>query len=274
MKKIPFGLSALLVLTMFLLCTPLALAAHNAAEHNGSGHNTAEHTGGHKMAESSGQLSITTGAGYKMMLEKLCAAYRADGGTIEEMYGGHIAHMLTQIRQGSGVKIVVSDKATLDATAQGLEFAQYENLGATLLVLAWRKGLNLKTPEDLTLPEVKSVVHPDSQAAIYGRAAKAFLESSGLGQKISAKLQVVSSVPQVLAYLISGEMDAGFVNRAAIMNNTDKIGGSMEIPEGYPALSMVAAVVKGQENDPEVKKFLDFLKTPQAKSILKNNGIW
>jgi molybdate transport system substrate-binding protein len=274
MKKTSFGLSALLALAVLLLCTPLALAAHDAAEQHGSGHNGSGHNVGHKMAESSGPLSITTGAGYRMMLEKLCAAYRADGGTVEEMYGGHIAHMLTQIRQGNGVKIVVSDKGTLDATAQGLEFDQYENLGDTLLVLAWRKGINLKTPEDLTLPEVKSVVHPDSQAAIYGRAAKAFLESSGLGQKISAKVQVVSSVPQVLAYLVSGEMDAGFVNRAVIMNNTDKIGGSMEISGGYPSLNMVAAVVKGQGNDPEVKKFLNFLKTPQAKSILKNNGIW
>lgn len=45
-----------------------------------------------------GETRITTGAGYQKMLEQLCEAYRQEGGGIEEMYGGNIGQMLTQIK--------------------------------------------------------------------------------------------------------------------------------------------------------------------------------
>jgi molybdate transport system substrate-binding protein len=182
--------------------------------------------------------------------------------------------MLMQIKAGSGVNVVMSDKGTLDETSQGVEFDRFESLGSTLLVLAWRKGLELKSPEDLGKPEVKSVCHPDSKSAIYGRAASRFLESSGIGGKIADKLSIVSSVPQVFAYLASGEMDAGFVNRVMVLNGGDKVGGWIEIADGYPSLNMVAAVVKGYGNDPQVQDFLKFLQSDPGKAILKKNGIW
>jgi molybdate transport system substrate-binding protein len=217
---------------------------------------------------------VTTGAGYKTTLEELSKAFRESGGTIEEMYGGAIGQMLAQIRQGSGVNVVVSDKAALNAASQGVEFDSFEDLGETPLVLAWRKGITIESPKDLEKAEVKSVCHPDTQAAIYGRAASQFLESSGIGKNIAAKLSVISTVPQVFAYLSSGEMDAGFVNRVMILNGSDKLGGWLEIREGYPPISMVAAVVKGHGDDPQVAKFLEFLRGEKGKAILKKNGIW
>jgi len=217
---------------------------------------------------------VTTGAGYKTMLEELCKAFRESGGTVEEMYGGTIGQMLAQIRQGSDVNVIVSDIGTLEAMSQGVEFDFYESLGDTPLVLAWRKGIDIKSPGDLENDEVKSVCHPDAQAAIYGRAASQFLESSGIGKKIENKLSVVTLVPQVFAYLSSGEMDAGFVNRVMILNGSDKLGGWLEITEGYPPISMVAAVLKGNGDDPQVVQFVEFLRSEEGKAILKKNGVW
>lgn len=219
-------------------------------------------------------VSVTTGAGYKTMLEALCSAYREDGGVVEEMYGGHIGQMLMQAQQGSGVNVVISDKGTLDATAGNVAFDSHESLGKTALVLAWRKGITLTSPESLVKPEVESVCMPDAKAAIFGRAATAFLESSGIGKRIEGKLSVVSSVPQVFSYLVTGEMDAGFVNRVMILNGADKIGGSLEIEEGYPPLEMTAATIAGSAKDPDVARFLKFLRSPKAKEILRKNGIW
>lgn len=217
---------------------------------------------------------VTTGVGYKKMLEALCEAYRQQGGTVEEMYGGNIGQMLAQIEQGSGATIVVNDRGTLDEVASNVEFEHYEDIGGTVLVLAWRKGVELTAPGDLEKPEIERVCHADPKAAIYGRAAAKFLESSGIGANIAAKLSVVSTVPQVFAYLVSGDMDAGFVNRVVVRNGADKIGGSLEIESGYPPLNVVAAVVKGHADDPETVKFLEFLRSPEAREILKKNGVW
>ena len=62
----------------------------------------------------------------------------------------------------------------------------------------------------------------------------------------------IASVPQVMAYVSKGEVDAGFLNRTAARQGKDKIGGSVEITQGYAPIEMVAAVVKGQENDKDV----------------------
>lgn len=220
------------------------------------------------------EVSVTTGAGYQKMLQALCQAYRDQGGEVEEMYGGPVGQMLVQITQGSGATIVVSDRCTLEASKAGVAFDTFQDLGDTLLVLAWRKGVTIESPEDLAKPEIASVCHPDPEIAIYGRAAAAFLASSGIGEKIKGKLSVISTVPQVFAYLVSGEMDAGFVNRVMILNGADKIGGSLEIEDGYPSLNMVAAVVQGHGDNAEIGKFLEFLETAEAKEILRKNGVW
>ncbi|HCL78857.1 MAG TPA: molybdate ABC transporter substrate-binding protein [Synergistaceae bacterium] len=221
-----------------------------------------------------GEVVVTTGAGYKNMVEKLAEAYRAEGGAIEEMYGGNIGQMVMQIEQGSGATIIISDRESLESVSKEGAYDFYRDLGGTVLVLAWRKGLELKAPEDLEKAEVRSVCHPDPKAAIYGRAASRFLQSSGIGERVAGKLSVVATVPQVFAYLVSGDMDAGFLNRVMIQNGGDKLGGSMEIAEGYPPLVMIAAVVKGHGDRPETKAFLDFLASDKGREILKKNGIW
>ena len=220
-------------------------------------------------------LAVTTGAGYMKMSQELCAAYKAEtGNNVQEMYGGNIGQMLAQIEAGSGVSILISDKGTLDSAKTNVKFEEYLPLGNTVLVLAWRKGVSISSPSDLLKDNIKSVCYPDPKAAIYGHAASKFLESSGIGAKISGKLSQVSTVPQVFSYLVSGEMDAGFVNRVVVRAGAKDIGGYLEITEGYPQLNMVAAVVQGTQKNKEVKDFLAFLKTAKAKEILKKHGVW
>ena len=86
-------------------------------------------------------VAVTTGAGYKQMVEELGKAYRESGESLEEMYGGPIGQVLVQIKQGSGADVVISDRGVLEAASQGLEFGRIEPLGDTVLVLAWRKVL-------------------------------------------------------------------------------------------------------------------------------------
>lgn len=221
------------------------------------------------------EVAVTTGAGYMKMVKELSAAYKSETGhAIKEVYGGNIGQMLAQVEAGNGVNVVISDKGTLVQQKKAqVKFASMKNLGATVLVLAWRKGVDITSPADLATDKVKSVAYPDPKAAIYGRAAAAYLKTTGLGDKIGAKASQVSTVPQVFSYLASGEMDAGFVNRVVVRAGGAKIGGSMEIPSGYPAINMVAATVAGQENDADVNAFLKFLDTAKARQILKKHGV-
>lgn len=72
---------------------------------------------------------------------------------------------------------------------------------------------SLHSPQDLRGAQVTKIGHPDAKAAIYGRAAVAFLKGSGLMPTVKDKVAMFSTVPQVFSYLVSGDLDAGFVNR-------------------------------------------------------------
>ena len=66
--------------------------------------------------------SITTGLGYKPMVQQLCAAYAQQSGVKPtEMYSGNIGQIIEQAKAGSGVSIIVSEKGTLQDS--GLAFA-------------------------------------------------------------------------------------------------------------------------------------------------------
>ena len=72
--------------------------------------------------------SITTGLGYKPMVQQLCAAYALQSGNQPtEMYSGNIGQIIEQAKAGSGVSIIISEKASLQES--GLAFAEYRSLG-------------------------------------------------------------------------------------------------------------------------------------------------
>lgn len=216
--------------------------------------------------------AVTTGAGYKKMVEQVSALYREHSGKpLTEMYGGAIGPILEQIKAGSGASVVISDKATLQAS--DVPFATFQPLGEAVLVLAWKKGLDLKSVDDLRDPAIHAVGYPDKKTAIYGKAAFSLLNKSGLYKDIESKLSMLSTVPQVFSYLLTGDLDAGFVNLAVVRQQGDNIGGWLEVKDGYDPLFLVAGVVKGHENDPDVRALVNFLGTDKARAVYASHGL-
>ena len=166
--------------------------------------------------------------------------------------------MLAQVKHGSGVNVVISDEASLEKFHDALA-PDARRLGDTPLVLVWRKGLELKRPEDIALDSVKTV-------ALSHLAA-------GLDAKVAPKLQVVGTVPQVYSYVTTGNMDAGFVNLAVLKSGTEALGGHAAIRDESAVVHMTVRPVRGAEADADVKAFMDFLASEKAKPVLRKFGI-
>lgn len=218
------------------------------------------------------EVIVTTGAGYVPMVKALVAAYQTEtGAKVGTAFGGNIGQMLAQTASGSGVNVVVSDRASLSK----FKMLDHEEvvLGTTPIVLIWRKGVTLSAPEDLADPKFERVAYPDPKAAVYGRAAEDFLMMSGLGAKLEGKTHIVSAVPQVTAYVAKGEMDAGFVNRLAAKAQKAKLGGSLEIADRHQPIVMTARPVEGASKAEDVQAFLAWLSGESAKKILRENGL-
>lgn len=219
------------------------------------------------------RVGVGGGAGYKRLITELDAAFTAKSGVAVEETFGHMGHVTAQVKQGGHIDIVFGDLDFLK-NVPGFEAERYIEAGRGRLVAAWPKGVSLASPKDLAKPEFDRIALPDTKNAIYGKAGMEFLTRSGLLEAVKPRLVEVSTVPQVTAYLVAGEVKAGFVNLTDAVGAKDKIGGWIEIDQSlYSPIKIVAAVIPGASNRPEVARYLEFLSSDQAKAILEKHGL-
>lgn len=215
---------------------------------------------------------IASGAGYKKMVNALSAAYTEQTGSSVDLIFGNMARVTMLAKQGDKVGLVLGDarflkKAQLPMTAM-------QELGRGKLVLAFSKLSNAKTVADLDNSKTKRIALPDGKKAIYGKAAREFLFSSGRLPNIQPKLVEVSTVPQVFSYIATNEVDMGFINLTHALNVAEKLGGYVVLDEAlYSPISIVVGVLNNPAQKSEQQAFLKFLNTPQAQAIIHNHGL-
>ncbi|MBN8776390.1 molybdate ABC transporter substrate-binding protein [Thiomonas arsenitoxydans] len=229
-------------------------------------------------------LLLMAGAGYKRPVEALCADFTRDTGIAVERSYGNLQQLFAQARASGRVDVLIGDADFIDH-AKDLNLPQRQTLGQGKLVLAWRrKLLGRRSPDPITdpvrdLPEMQSITLPNPQQAIYGRAAEQWLKAKGLWAPLQDKLKIVQTVPQVSAYLTSGQIDAGFLNLTEVLAVKGQLGGYLEFQPGagsYAPIDIVAAFPE-QTAQPETAasraRFAQFLQSAQAQEILRRAGL-
>lgn len=220
-------------------------------------------------------LGVTTGAGYIPMVKAVNEVCKAPDVKIEGHFGGNIGQELAQIEAGNDVSVVVSDASTLKKIKSKVTYTKTVTLGYTPMMMVWKKGLNLKSPADLTNASVTRIAAPDPKAAIYGRTATQWLsgQKPEVKKALEAKWLTVGNVPQAISYVVRGEADVAFVNVVAAKKNHEKLGGMMPVKTGYEPITMTASIVKGAPNEKAAEQYLSCLTTPKAKAVLQKFGV-
>lgn len=213
-------------------------------------------------------LLLAAGAGYKKPFEELCAQFSDETGIEVRRQYGNIQQILTQVERGGRVDVLIGEEHFLDRS--GLRFTQRVPLGEGRLVLAYARGVHLERPEDVV--GLARVAMPDPNRAIFGRAAHEYIERAGL--RFEKAPMVVSTVPQVAAYLISGEIDAGFINLTEALALGERIGGWIELPRTYYTPARIdVALPAGEAPHPLRETFVRFLGADAARAILNKDGL-
>lgn len=219
-------------------------------------------------------LMIASGAGYKKPVTELLTSFQKDTGVKTDAAFGNIQMVVSQAKQTEEISCIIGDKKFLAKFEPMMKFAGYHPVGKGILVLAYRKGISLNKPEDMVSDQVKSIFMPQEKNAIYGIAGTETLKSYNYTAKLAGKITQVATIPQVVSYLLTGEADAGLINLTEALANKDRLGGYIIIPEDkYSEIAIVAGVIKGFENKPEAKKFVDYLQTKTAKAIFEKYGL-
>ncbi|MGE4559047.1 MAG: molybdate ABC transporter substrate-binding protein [Desulfobulbus sp.] len=217
-------------------------------------------------------LIIASGAGYKRLVNELSAAFTAKTGIQVQQVFGNMGQIASQARESGNFDFMLGDKRHLDKT--GLPFSGEYVIGKGKLVVAVAKESKATDLAALTSPAVTRVAMPDSKKAIYGYAATEYLRNNGLWEKLQSKLLIVGTVPQVSAYVVSGEVDMGFINLTEAMAIESKVAKLIPVDEQY--YSPILIVAKRLKQSPQAKAseaYITFLQSDEAKALAKKHGL-
>ena len=215
-------------------------------------------------------LRTAAGAGYKKVVEQWSHLYeKKTGGSVERIYG-NMGQVTAQVKQGGGICLVIGEKSYL--SSHGLPIVSFRSIGKGRPVLVTRKGLTLSRVEDLKNAEFKRIAAPDYEKAVYGLAAHQILDRDGY-RRILDKTMAVGTVPRSGGYVISGEVDAAFINMTFALANREKFGSMIELTEGFKPIEIVVGTISGCEEKNEVKQFVGLLQSDALQSSKAAAGL-
>ena len=224
-------------------------------------------------AASAQEIVLAAGAGYKKMVNALNEAYAKKTGQSLNLVYGNMGRVTALAKDSGEVCMVLGDRNYLVGKAK-LPLSTEIELGRGKLVLAFAKGSKFSKVEDLDNPEAGRIALPDTSKAIYGKAGREFLTNTGRLPDIKSRLVEVATVPQVFAYLTTGEVDMGFLNLTHAINVRAQLGGYVVVDEkDYSPIRIIAGVLDDCPDKTAAQPFLSFLETPEAKAIIRANGL-
>ncbi|NPE27742.1 molybdate ABC transporter substrate-binding protein [Methanococcoides sp. SA1] len=131
---------------------------------------------------------------------------------------------------------------------------------------------DIKTLEDLADGSITKIAIGDPEIAPVGRYTKDALENASLWDDVSDKFIYAESVKQVLVYVESGEVDAGFVYMTdAMSSDMDKIDVVAQIPVST-SISYPIAVVSSSDERIASQEFIDYVISDEGKDIFVKYG--
>jgi molybdate transport system substrate-binding protein len=217
-------------------------------------------------------LNIAAGAGYKRLVEQMCSTFTAKTGIQVQQVFGNMGQIVPQVKEGGNFDFVLGDKTHLEST--DLTFSGEYVLGKGKLVAVVAKGSAITSLKDLTSQSTSRIAIADAKKAIYGHAAAEYLTNSGVWDKIQSKLLIVGTVPQVSAYVVSGEVDIGFINLTEALAIEQKIGRLLPVDEGlYSPVLIVAKRLQYSSHGKAAEAFLSFMQTDEAIALIKQHGL-
>jgi len=94
----------------------------------------------------------------------------------------------------------------------------------------------------------------------------------GLVAAVRGKLVFAKDVRQVLAYVESGNADAGIVYGSDVTGPTAVRPVAEAPPNSHKKVEYPAAIVRAAAHATEAASFLDFLGSPRAAALFKTTG--
>ena len=183
----------------------------------------------------------------------------------------------TQIENGAPVDVFISAAAAQMDNLQKKELLlndTRQNLlnNKVVLIVSADSTLGLTSFSDLTWDKVNKVAVGDPKSVPAGTYARQAFDHLGITSQIQPKEVLAGDARQILTYVEGDNVDAG------IVYSTDALTSSkVKVVAGAPAeinakIVYPVAVIKASKIPDAAKEYLNFLFSPQAKTVFEKYG--
>lgn len=229
------------------------------------------------VAQTNGNLLISAAASLKDVLEEIKPLYQQTKPNVNINFNfGASGALQQQIENGAPADIFISAaKRQVDTLEQkGLLVAGTRtNIAKNRLVLVVPKnGVNITSFYNLRDGKIKKIATGEPRSVPAGQYAEQVLKKLKLWDQIRSKLVFANNVRQVLAFVESGNAEAGLVySTDAKISNQVKVVVAADEKYHSPIIYPMA-ILKRSKNVDTAKDFAQFLASNQAKSVFKKFG--
>ncbi|MGG6312022.1 molybdate ABC transporter substrate-binding protein [Paenibacillus macerans] len=222
------------------------------------------------------ELLVSAATSLTESLDELKSIYEAEHGNIKLTYNYAASGTLQQqIEQGAPADLFLSAgkkqmNALLDKRLVDAELTTNLLTNELVLVVPQDGSVQLETIKDLTNIGDIAIGTPESVPA--GKYAQQTLAYHKLWDSLQSRLVLTKDVKQVLSYVETGNVDAGFVYKTdAALSDKVKVALSAE-PESHDPIEYPVGVLKGSSHPDEAKAFYEFLLSGEARQVFSKFG--
>lgn len=222
------------------------------------------------------QLTLSIAASLQVVMQSVQAAYRSEPKVAMVYNFGASGSLAQQIVQGAPVDIFLSASPDwMDVlNKEGLlaEGSRRNLLKNSLVLVTPKSDSRITGFKSLEAPQTQRIAIGEPESVPVGKYAKESLEAMNLFESLRSKLVLGKDVRQVLAYVETGSVEAGFVYATDALTS-DKVRTVATVPDNAhsPILYPVAAIKSSQQVETALS-FMNFLGSDAAVAIFKASG--
>ena len=221
------------------------------------------------------ETRVAVAANFTAPAKAIAARFEARTGHKVVLSPGSSGQLYTQIFNGAPYEVFLSADVELPvkAEAQGLAVVGTRFTYATGRLVLWSKTPGRVDGQGavLGLGNFTTLAVAAHKTAPYGRATMETLKKRGLYDTVKSRIVTGASVTQAFQYVATGAAELGFV---ALSQVVDEKGGSRWIvpSRDHSPIDQQAVLLKPGANSQAAKAFLQFLKSNEAKAIIRRYG--
>lgn len=222
-----------------------------------------------------GETKVAVAANFTEAAKAIAARFKARTGHDASLSFGSSGQFFTQIANGAPYEVFLSAdvERPQKAEAEGLAVPGSRFTYATGRLVLYSKTPGLVDGKGAVLKTGKfeKLAIADPKAAPYGQAAVETLTRLKLYDALKPRIVTGASITQAFQYVQTGAAEVGFV---ALSQVVDEKGGSRWVvpAANHTPIDQQAVLLKTGASSEAAKAFLTFLKSGEAKAIVRRYG--